>query len=64
MIYIVYNINRDVIACCDNIEKAVEIWEDHHDYCDFHGNEFSIRCDYIMNTGGIQMFKLNKYTYA
>ena len=65
-VYVIFNINGDIIGVADNAEQAIEIYLERHSFKeDFAYNlATSDQLDYLMSQGRIDTFQLNEFRYA
>ena len=68
IVYVVFNINGDIIGVANNPERAVEIYLDRHGFedDDAYNLATSDQVDYLMSLGNprIATFIMNEFYYA
>ena len=67
MIYVIKNINGDIIGVADNEDSAVEIYLERHSFEDDYAYNLAIsdQIEYLMSLGNprIETYELNKFYY-
>lgn len=66
MIYVVFNINGDIIGVADSDERAIEIYLERYAFQDDYAYNLATcdQLDYLISLDKIQTFELNKFYYA
>lgn len=69
MIYVVFNINGDIIGVANSQEKAVSIhqerygWSDYTEFDTYEGGRYTDEFHYLLAIDRIQEYDLNKFYY-
>lgn len=67
MIYVIFNINRDIIGVADSPERAIEIYLERYSFEDDYVYYLatSDQIDYLQSLGNprIAIYKLNEFYY-
>lgn len=66
MIYVVFNINGDIIGVADNSERAIDIYLERHSFNDNMAYNFatSDQISYLEEQNRIKTFILNEFYYT
>lgn len=60
-VYVVFNINGDIIGVADSKEEAVEIYTQRHEIFPYRKPEDYY--NYIVSKGAVEEFEINKFYY-
>ena len=65
MIYVVFNINGDIIGVADSPERAIEIYLEKHAFQDDYTYNLatSDQLDYLQSQDRIETYRLNEFYY-
>ena len=65
MVYVVFNINKDIIGVADNPKRAVEIYLERYSFedDDAYYLDTSDQIDYLISIDRIQTYQLNEFYY-
>lgn len=64
-VYVIFNINGNIIGVSDNAEQAIEIYLERHAFSDDFAYNLatSDQLDYLMSQDRIESFILNEFKY-
>lgn len=65
MIYVIFNINGDIIGVADSPERAIEIYLERYSFEDSYAYYLSTsdQLDYLISINRIETYQLNKFYY-